>query len=82
MLTVDLGQNSAEQPMVRRRVPPRMEEHSLLEIVFQGQILRYKDRLAIFLDHMEIVSWVYTTLEQNTGRKLSACLGLYIVWNH
>lgn len=49
-------------------VPVLLRAYSLLQVVFQSEVLRDKDCLTIFLDHLEIVRGVNSSLEENAIR--------------
>ena len=43
--------------------------HPLLQVVLQCEVLRYKHRLAILLDHVEVIGGIHAALKQDTDHK-------------
>lgn len=52
--------------------PVESVEYGLVEVVLQSQVLCDKDCLSVLLDHMKVISWVYSTLKENATFKMGS----------
>ena len=58
-------------------------EDAPFKVVFQSKVLGHKQRLPIFLDHLEVIRWVHLALEEDAeARLISDLLGAKGGWTH